>query len=429
MIDTCDSSVAGWAEDGLSFFIRNVQVLSSTYLPQYFKHNQFSSFVRQLNFYGFRKEKNDLVKIADPAKCDELRWHFRHEHFVREKPEYLSKILRKMPNKSNKTKDNEFIESKVGSNDESQQKNKDVESLKNEIASLENKLSTMESNIDQLSKTLRLLNLDRKGNHKNDLTSGKLMVNNNNGESINNSKRLKVINTCNNNEQKKEEFSSKIEVSTKHESKCIISEQSVKTVVGSNHIASIDLPDLSNASDTELGIKDITPLSRSSSISRSIDESQNKNVLDLSEISTTQESVDDVFAAIENSINDTINYVSTEDEITTPDAQCLPDFSPSLGKMDRKQNLHQNINKVSPKGHVHQLLQSLTAAQRKLFVNKVLADAAPMNSFYDHGSFHATDLIDALKRMISLEDRFEKELITKIGCDENKKSTCVKIEF
>lgn len=44
-----------WTSTADSFNIKNVSRFTEEVLPRYFKHRNFSSFIRQLNMYGFRK--------------------------------------------------------------------------------------------------------------------------------------------------------------------------------------------------------------------------------------------------------------------------------------------------------------------------------------------------------------------------------------
>lgn len=43
------NEVVRWSDTGESFFIYDPSILSKGLLPQYFKHNNMSSFIRQLN--------------------------------------------------------------------------------------------------------------------------------------------------------------------------------------------------------------------------------------------------------------------------------------------------------------------------------------------------------------------------------------------
>lgn len=43
--------VISWNDDGSTFIVWNTMAFAKDFLPKYFKHNNFTSFLRQLNTY------------------------------------------------------------------------------------------------------------------------------------------------------------------------------------------------------------------------------------------------------------------------------------------------------------------------------------------------------------------------------------------
>ncbi|KAI0705882.1 hypothetical protein BC835DRAFT_352231 [Cytidiella melzeri] len=83
-----------WSENGDSFYVLDHERLRREVLGRWFKHEKFTSFVRQLNMYGFHKIPH-LQQGVLKSEGDTETWHFEHPHFHRGQPDLLCLIQRK----------------------------------------------------------------------------------------------------------------------------------------------------------------------------------------------------------------------------------------------------------------------------------------------------------------------------------------------
>eukprot|EP01043_Picozoa_sp_COSAG02_P010955 COSAG02_NODE_396_length_23126_cov_282.150258_28_plen_332_part_00 len=114
--DTKTDMAIHWSTIGgaSAFTIVDNMLLEKQWLPKFYKHSNFTSFVRQLNQYQFRK--------VEPR-----RWSFAHESFIKNRPDLLVQITRKR---------------------------KDNDSAKQNSSKRDERVSKLEACVKQLSETL-----------------------------------------------------------------------------------------------------------------------------------------------------------------------------------------------------------------------------------------------------------------------------------
>ncbi|KAK6781698.1 hypothetical protein RDI58_019494 [Solanum bulbocastanum] len=105
--DPSTDKIVSWSPTNNSFVVWDPPEFAKDLLPKYFKHNNFSSFVRQLNTYvpdlvssPFSMQKVVVLPFADLKgfrKVDPDRWEFANEGFLRGQKHLLKSISRRKP--------------------------------------------------------------------------------------------------------------------------------------------------------------------------------------------------------------------------------------------------------------------------------------------------------------------------------------------
>ncbi|GMM30304.1 stress-responsive transcription factor [Martiniozyma asiatica (nom. inval.)] len=91
--DSSNAKYITWLPSGTIFQVVDREGFMKHVLPKYFKHNNFASFVRQLNMYGWHKVQD----VNSGALHGEEIWQFENHNFIRDKEYLLDNIVRNKP--------------------------------------------------------------------------------------------------------------------------------------------------------------------------------------------------------------------------------------------------------------------------------------------------------------------------------------------
>jgi heat shock transcription factor 2 len=157
------SLLSSRSEDGETFIVKQPDTFSSEIIPQFFKHSKFTSFVRQLNFYGFRKIKySDSIKIDEKLeKQTKDYWRFRHECFRQGREDLLVGIKRSNSTQTNEKKPAAAVTTggTLHVPAQTSDSKKEVTELKQELDTLKEKMAKMTDNIDSLTNLVQKVKL------------------------------------------------------------------------------------------------------------------------------------------------------------------------------------------------------------------------------------------------------------------------------
>lgn len=127
------------------FVVKDPDVFATKVIPQYFDHNKFSSFARQLNFYGFRKMQSKPIRNVDYDANTAKHVTFYNENFKRGRCDLLKKIQRS---------------TRGGGPTTGPDHGKEIELLKEKVSTLEKTIQDMHT---QAEERMRRLELDMLG--------------------------------------------------------------------------------------------------------------------------------------------------------------------------------------------------------------------------------------------------------------------------
>lgn len=121
-LDSGNTDLIRWSDDGRSFIVLDEDEFARTLIPELFKHNNYASFVRQLNMYGFHKTVNitdgSLRQSEKARKGVKPPSMYSHPYFRKNRPDLLWLIQKPSGKSSGKRKRDGTIKDQDDSDEE-----------------------------------------------------------------------------------------------------------------------------------------------------------------------------------------------------------------------------------------------------------------------------------------------------------------------
>ncbi|RMY46522.1 hypothetical protein D0865_09230 [Hortaea werneckii] len=121
-LDSSHTDLIRWSDDGRSFIVLDEDEFARTLIPELFKHNNYASFVRQLNMYGFHKTVNitdgSLRQSEKARKGVKPPSMYSHPYFRKNRPDLLWLIQKPSTKSGAKRKRDGGIKDDYASDDE-----------------------------------------------------------------------------------------------------------------------------------------------------------------------------------------------------------------------------------------------------------------------------------------------------------------------